>query len=259
MRVAPRDLKAVRQGGILARYAVLGSVAFVQAEIGPEGSAGTSLEAPCEVEHWGFVISGRLRFEAGELTRTFAAGTAFHIPAGAPAHRFISAGAASVAGFAPLTEPIDDSPEAFAAHGVETILEPPVLELLPASLRLPRTAGVRRTREAGIEAEIAPMGSWTCMRVTYAALSGFTTGWCDLPHWGLVLSGEIVHESEGGVELLTAGDIYWVPPGPPGHRFEVADAATVLDYTPTAALLGPGRRPPYRAAAAPLEQAAGKA
>jgi quercetin dioxygenase-like cupin family protein len=96
------------------------------------------------------------------------------------------------------------------------------------------------------------MGIWTCMRVTYGPLSGFASGWCDLPHWGQVLDGEIVVESEDELELLSPGDIYWCPPGPPGHRFEVADSATVLDYTPTDALLGPGRRPGYRAAAAEI-------
>jgi len=118
----------------------------------------------------------------------------------------------------------------------------------PPMLHVAGGATMNRTDD-GIEGESAVMGPWTFMRTTYGALSGFVSGPCDLPHWGLVLAGEVVHSWDDGLELLTPGDVFYCPPGPPGHRFEVADSATIVDYTPTSALEGPGRRPAYRDAA----------
>ena len=65
MHVAPADLRAVRQGGIAIRFAMLGEMAYVLAEIPASGSAGTSLDAPCTQPHWGFVIAGELTFLSG--------------------------------------------------------------------------------------------------------------------------------------------------------------------------------------------------
>ena len=93
---------------------------------------------------------------------------------------------------------------------------------------------------------MAEMGPWVFARNTFGPLSGYTTGWCDLPHWGMVLSGDLALTFEDGVELLTAGDIYYCPPGPPGHQFQVADAATTFDYTPLDDLLGPARKAEWR-------------
>ena len=71
-----------------------------------------------------------------------------------------------------------------------------------------------------IEVETALMGTWVFMRTTYSPMSGYTSGWCDVPHWGLVLTGDLALNWEGGVELLTAGDVYYCPAGPPGHQFQ---------------------------------------
>ena len=56
MHVAPVDLRALRQGGIGLRFAMLGQMAYVFAEIPASGSAGTSLEqrvlaAPLGLRH----------------------------------------------------------------------------------------------------------------------------------------------------------------------------------------------------------------
>lgn len=248
MRVAARELTTVRQGTVLARYAILGPIAFAQVELGPAGSRGTAVEEPCEQAHWGFVLRGRLTFDDGERSTEFAAGTAFYVPGGGPPHRFFATGATTTAGFTPVVEPIDESPEALAARGVELVVAPRPLRAPPPMLHVAGAASLNRTAD-GIEAESARMGPWTFMRTTYGALSGFVSGPCDLPHWGMVLAGEVVHSWQDGLELLTPGDIFYCPPGPPGHRFEVADSATIVDYTPTAALEGPGRRPAYRDAA----------
>ncbi|HTS15398.1 MAG TPA: hypothetical protein VMH24_07005 [Candidatus Sulfotelmatobacter sp.] len=232
----------------MARYAVLGPAAFAQVEVGQAGSRDTVLEEPCTEAHWGFVLRGRLTFEGAERTTTFAAGTAFYVPPGPPAHRFVAPGACSVAGFAPVVEPVDESPEALAAKGIELVVAARPQPAPPAMLHVAGEAAWHRTAD-GIEAESAQMGPWTFMRTTYGALSGFISGPCDLPHWGMVLAGEVVHSWDEGLELLTPGDVFYCPPGPPGHRFEVADSATLVDYTPTDALRGPGRRPAYRDAA----------
>ena len=40
MRVSPRELKAVRAGGLVTRYAMLGDAAFVVADLPDGGTAG---------------------------------------------------------------------------------------------------------------------------------------------------------------------------------------------------------------------------
>ena len=60
MRVSPRELKAVRAGGLVTRYAVLGDAVFVVADLPDGGTAGTSVEEPCRLEHWGLVLQGEL-------------------------------------------------------------------------------------------------------------------------------------------------------------------------------------------------------
>ena len=99
MHVAPADLRAVRQGGIALRFAMLGEMAYVLAEIPASGSAGTSLDAPCTQPHWGFVIAGELTCVTGRRRLTIPAGRAFHVPAGGPEHRFEATGSSLIAGF----------------------------------------------------------------------------------------------------------------------------------------------------------------
>ena len=119
MRVSPRELKAVRAGGLVSRYAMLGDAAFVVADLPDGGTAGTSVEEPCRLEHWGLVLQGDLTLLA-RRGRTFGPGTAFYVPPG-PVHRFRASSRVVVAGFAPITEPIDESPEALQARGIEVL------------------------------------------------------------------------------------------------------------------------------------------
>ena len=119
MRVSPRELKAVRAGGLVSRYAVLGDAVFVVADLPDAGTAGTAAEEPCRLEHWGLVLQGEVTL-VGRRGRTFEAGTAFYIAPG-PTHRFRAEARAVIAGFAPVTEPIDDSPETLSARGVEVL------------------------------------------------------------------------------------------------------------------------------------------
>lgn len=240
MRVSPRELKAVRAGGLVTRYALLGEAAFVVAELPDQGTAGTPVEEPCRLEHWGLVLQGELTLLA-RRSRTFGPGTAFYVAPG-PVHRFRADARAVVAGFAPVTEPIDDSPEALGARGIEILARGGSAPPRPTSMRV---AGRRsRTLETGrIVTETAIMGSWLFRRSTFGAQSGYAEAWCDLPHWGYVLDGTIVnHWEDQELELLGPGDIYHCPGGPPGHRMEVADHALAVDYTPIAALEDPALR-----------------
>ena len=240
MRVSPRELKAVRAGGLVSRYAVLGDAVFVVVDLPDAGTTGTPVEEPCRLEHWGLVLQGELTL-IGRRSHTFGPGAAFYVAPG-PVHRFHADARAVIAGFAPVTEPIDESPETLAARGVEILdrVGPPPPR--PSSMRV---AG-RRSRivaSGQIETETAIMGSWLFRRSTFGPQSGYADAWCDLPHWGFVLDGGLVlHWENLDLELLGPGDVYQCPGGPPGHRMEVADGALVVDYTPMQAIDDPGLR-----------------
>ncbi len=254
MRVSPRELKAVRANGIVTRYAALGQAVFIIADLPDGGSAGTSIEAPCELEHWGLVLHGSLVLESTGR-HAFAAGTAFYVRPGSPAHHFTTRSRTVVAGFAPLTEPLDDTPKALRARGIEVIRRAPTPVAPPETVRV-KGSPTRRTSVGQIETESGVMGAWLFTRTTFGPLSGYTDGWCDLPHWGLVLGGDLVLRWEdGALELLGPGDVFHAPAGAPGHRFEVADVATMIDYTPISAIDDEQRR---RAARTVVARAAGQ-
>ena len=241
MRVSPRELKAIRASGLITRYAILEDAVFVIVDLPESGSSGTPIEDPCQLEHWGLVLQGELTV-TGRTTRTFGPGTAFYVRPGPPAHRFRMTGRGVVAGFAPVTEPIDESPEALRKRGIEIVRRPPVLAAPPPTIRVEGTRS-RRATVGQIETMSAEMGAWLFSRTAFGPLSGYTDGWCDLPHWGLVLDGDLVLRWEdGSLELLGPGDAFHTSGGPPGHRIEVADVATIVDYTPIAALDDGSRR-----------------
>jgi hypothetical protein len=234
---------------VVARYAVLHEAVFVIADLPDSGTSGTSLEEPCELEHWGLVLQGELEFE-GRTHKTYGPGTAFYVRPGRPAHRFRATERVVVAGFAPVTEPIDESPEALRARGVELVRRVPVPAAPPAAVKV---IGARTSKATvgQVETESAEMGDWLFTRTSFGPLSGYTDGWCDLPHWGLVLEGDLVLRWEdGALELLGPGDAYHTPAGPPGHRLEVADVASVVDYTPISAVQDTGQRQAPRLVAA---------
>ena len=97
-----------------------------------------------------------------------------------------------------------------------------------------------------ILSESWPMSAYVMTRVRMGERSGYTTGWCDAPHWGLVTEGRLAIEWEDDVEILSKGDLFHCPAGPPGHRLEAADPATLIDLTPVAALTGDGRLAEWR-------------
>jgi quercetin dioxygenase-like cupin family protein len=244
MHVAPIDLRAIRQGGLAIRFAMLGEMAYVMAEIPDSGSAGTSLEQPCQQPHWGFVIEGALMFVTEGRSLVIPAGRAFHVPAGGPEHHFESAGSAIVAGFAPVEPETDLTDEDLVARGFELSTAASSASVVPA---IP----IRRVPAGQVRTESWPMSAYLMTRVRMGERSGYTGGWCDAPHWGLVTEGRIAIEWEHDVEILGKGDIFHCQAGPPGHRLEAADPATIIDLTPVSALQTTSRLADWRRASDP--------
>jgi hypothetical protein len=251
LRVSLRDLKGVSQGGVLARYALLGPAAFVFAELPATGTAGTTLEDWCQLEHWGLMLDGSIRLDEEE-PRDFHPGTAFYIPPDGKPHRFVATDRVTIAGFTPLREPFDTSVEALRARGLQIETHMPAPAAPPPLMRV-ANAHSRLTTRGQIDVETAEMGEWLFTQTTFGPLSGYTSGWCDLTHWGLVLSGDLILDHEDSLEVLTAGDVFYCPGGPPGHQFEVADQATIIDYTPIDELGRVARQEAWRRARAAHE------
>jgi mannose-6-phosphate isomerase-like protein (cupin superfamily) len=267
MRVTPSELRAVRRRELTLRSARLGPVAAVLVEAPSEGSRQTSLEEPCEEPHWSIVLRGELELRRGRGRWRLLPGDVFHVPAGPPPHRFFAARLTVLAGFVPLPEgddpgDIGGDPEPKNLAGIRGL----VAGSHPARLAADgeRAGDPRRTLQgqggtaavarppngdrnsvvvarrldgpavpAGeVEAEAVAMGTWVMARACFGPTSGYGANWCDLPHWGLVVSGGAAIEYEDDVEVVGAGDFYYCPAGPPGHRLEVADAAMVVDFTP---------------------------
>jgi hypothetical protein len=239
MHVAPVDLRAIRQNGILIRFAMLGPMAYVLAETPASGSSGTSLEQPCRLAHWGFVIEGELTFVGEGQRETIPASRAFHVPADGSDHHFETTGPALLAGFQPVEPELDMSNDALAAQGFELIRTRVAPTIVPA---VPR----RRVAPGQILTESWPMSAYLMSRVRMGERSGYRSGWCDAPHWGLVTAGQLAIEWEDDLEILSTGDIFHCPAGPPGHRIEAADPATFIDLTPLAVMEGVGRLADWR-------------
>jgi quercetin dioxygenase-like cupin family protein len=247
MHVTPSELRALRQDGTLIRFALLGSMAYIVADIPPSGSGGTPIEQPCTKPHWGFVLDGDVTLELDDTQHAIPAGSAFHIPPGGAAHRFRIAGAARMAGFEPIDEVVDTSVAALEARGFEVL---PADAFESASVIPPVAGPLLDVRQ--IEARIWPMSSFVLTQARFGPGSGYLSDYCDAPHWGLVTAGRLAIEWEDDVEVIAAGDIYHCPGGPPGHRLEAADPAAVIDLTPVEALRSGNRLAPWRREASEL-------
>lgn len=245
MRVSPAELHAVKRAGMLTRYALLGQAAFVLVELPRTGTDGTGLDQPCLTDHHGFVTRGTFSVHhADGRTEAFAAGDAFYVPEGPPSHLFSATADCIVGGFAPLTEAADTSDDALEAQGFAVIRDPGLPVAPPATVRLVGTVEPFQ-RSGAVDVVGSQMGKWLFMRSRFGPRSGYTSGWCDLPHWGLVLDGEVAISYAGETELASRGDVFF---SPPGHRFTSPDGAIVIDYTPISDL-GASRVAAWRRAA----------
>ena len=217
-------------------------MAYVVATTGAAGSAGTSLERPCTEAHWGFVIDGELTFVRGARREVIPSGSAFHVPPGGPSHRFETAGRTVVAGFEPVDAAVDVSDTRLSADGFTLIARPSTSVVVPAVPPVDLPSGA-------IVNEPWQMSSYVMSRVRMADRSGYRSGWCDAPHWGVVISGSMTIAWERDVEVVSTGDVFHCPAGPPGHRIEAADPATFIDITPVFALERGGRLADWRGGA----------
>ena len=250
MHVALPDLRALRHGGLVIRYAALGSIAFVLVEVPETGSTGTSMEEPSIQAHWALVIDGAVTYETDGRSLRIPPGHALYVPGGEPEHRLRASGGSRVAGFLPIDPSVEISDALLAQQGFE-ILGPaasgaqPIV--VPTSAGGPAQAGV-------IDARTWSMPPYAMTTAQFGPASGYTADWCDAPHWGLVTGGQLVIEYEHDVEIVAAGDVYHCPPGAPAHRLQAADPASIVDLTPIDSITGDRRIAEWRRLA--LAQAA---
>jgi len=61
-------------------------------------------------------------------------------------------------------------------------------------------------------------------------LQGLANNSCQCPHWGYMVEGEMLVKYDDGIEeTLTAGDVFYMPPG---HTAIVIKAMKFLDFSP---------------------------
>ncbi|MGH2466524.1 MAG: hypothetical protein ACRDGL_02170 [Candidatus Limnocylindrales bacterium] len=255
MHVTSSELRIVPRGPLRLHVGLVGEVGCILAEIPDPGTVGTILEEPCTAAHWGMVLRGELELRRNGDRLSLPAGTVFHVPEGPPAHTFQAEAAAVMVTFGPAVATDRTMAAALAELGAPgprqaagTFPEPPEQPVTIAGAARPVPIAVGR-----ITAQAAVMGPWVFCETRFGPTSGYASGWCDLPHWGMVLRGGLAIEWEDDVEMLLAGDIFHCPAGPPGHRYEAADGATIIDFTPQEALAAGGRTIAWRPTLADLE------
>ena len=224
MRISPTELQAVRRAGMLTRFGLLGPVAFIMVELSESGTVGTGLDEACLTDHHGLVTRGWFAVHhADGRSETFKAGDAFYVPEGPPPHTFSGSPGCHVQGFAVVPADTDTSTEGLRALGFETADTPDPVGPPPTTVTL-RGSVDPFHRTGAIEVEGSRMGPWLFMRARFGPRGGYTSGWCDLTHWGLVLEGEVAIQRSDSTELAGRGDVYHVEPG---HRFTSPDGATI--------------------------------
>jgi hypothetical protein len=219
------------------RFAVLGEITYVDAVVPPDAALAPEADLPCERTHRGVVLEGGFALERPHERHPIEARTAFHVLGGAPPHRHLVDRPTRVLAFEPSVEDLGDAE--LRRLGLEPVTRPDPFA--------PAWSDTRPSPPTGrIEAEFAVMGSWVLTVARLGPRGGFANDYCDAPHWGTVLAGNVTIEWEDDVELLAAGDVYRCLPGPPGHRMLAVGPATMVDVTPLSALDGHGRLIPWR-------------
>jgi quercetin dioxygenase-like cupin family protein len=243
MHVAPAQFRSVRRDGVTLYFAALEAKAWVVAEFPATGSTGTFVEAWCDRPHWGLVIAGDVELDVDGETHLVPPGTTFHMPEGLR-HRVLAGPEARMAALEPLADTeLDDS--ALREAGFEIPRSSSRLGPQAVAIVQPRPSRSPATGE--IVAEARRMGDLILTRTRLGRRAGYTTQPCDQPHWGVVTLGNIAIEWEDDVEIVGAGDVFHCPAGPPGHRIEAAEAASILDFTPLDAARSAERVAAWRA------------
>lgn len=194
------------------------------------------------------VVDGELTYVGDHTLVTIPAGHAFHVPADGADHHFRAAGGSRIAGFLPVDPSTDTSDPALAKQGFE-VLGPGANGSAMPTAGVGAVGGPMAPAAGAIDARSWAMPPYMLTTVQFGQASGYTTDWCDAPHWALVTAGQLVIEYEHDVEILTAGDVYDCPAGLPAHRFQAADPASIVDLTPIDALAGDNRVADWRRAA----------
>lgn len=238
MHVAVPDLRALRQGGLVIRYAMLGPIAFVLAEVPASGSSGTSIERPTQGAHWALVIAGEITYHGPGGALRIPAGSALFVPGGGPEHRFEATAGSRIAAFQPVDPSIEITDPLLAQQGFEVVAPDSIDASSPMVVQM---AARSAARPGDIDARTSWMPPYALTVAQFGLASGYTADWCDAPHWGLVTGGQLVIEYEHDVEIVSAGDVYYCPQGSPAHRLQAADPAAILDLTPIDAIAGGGR------------------
>lgn len=61
-------------------------------------------------------------------------------------------------------------------------------------------------------------------------LEGLKNNSCHCPHWGYIVAGEVLMKyDDGTTETLTAGDVFYMPPG---HTAVVGKDLKMIDFSP---------------------------
>jgi quercetin dioxygenase-like cupin family protein len=244
MHVSPSDFKAVRRDEVLLHYAILGEIVYALADLPAGGTRGTFIEEWCEEPHWAFAVSGDLELDLNGERLPISPGTAFHVPVGMR-HRLLSDGPARVAGFGEIGPDAPTTDSALRKAGFQVVRTPAPSVPTP-TVTVHHSRPERPPAASEILATSRRMGDLLFTRTRLGPMAGYTSAQCDVAHWGLVTSGGVVIESEDGVEVLTSGDVFHCPAGPPGHRLQAADPAIVVDFTPIEGLLAAERLAEWR-------------
>jgi len=84
----------------------------------------------------------------------------------------------------------------------------------------------------GYESRMANLDDYAGYFESIAAGTDFSAYYdsCEVPHWGYVFKGRLRFVyADGGIEEVSAGDLYYVPPG---HTFEVLEDSETVEFGP---------------------------
>jgi mannose-6-phosphate isomerase-like protein (cupin superfamily) len=88
----------------------------------------------------------------------------------------------------------------------------------------------------GYESRMAELDDYAGYFESIAAGTDFSPYYesCEVPHWGYVFKGRLRFVyTDGHQEEVTAGELYYVPPG---HTFEVLEDSETVEFSPKAPL-----------------------